>query len=111
LVIVQPEIVPPRTRRQGRQPFHAGVGDELHVAVGEDEKKSECRNPKQIQNPKSQTETLAVWDFRIWDLELASDFGFRDSDFLSPGGACPDERAPLTFARSWTASPRIVSLN
>src|SRR5262249_32425965 len=36
-IIIHPEIPPPGTRRQRRQRFHAGVGDELHVAVGEDE--------------------------------------------------------------------------
>src|SRR5262249_49705674 len=37
LIIIHPEIIPPGARGQGRHRSHAGVRDELHVAVGEEE--------------------------------------------------------------------------
>jgi len=41
--------------------------------------KSEYRNPKQIENPKSQTKKLALSSFCIWEFGFVSDFefGFR----------------------------------
>jgi eukaryotic-like serine/threonine-protein kinase len=50
--------------------------------------KSEIRNPKEIRSKKSEAQKLAVdsdLDIRNSDLELPSDFGFRNSDFRAAG--------------------------
>src|SRR5439155_50475 len=50
--------------------------------------KSEIRNPKQIQNTKSQIPNQAedeVSRIGVWDFEFVSDFGFRISNFESAG--------------------------
>jgi len=52
---------------------------------GEENPKSEIRNPKEIRRPKSESYTtplsVIVFGLRISDFELLSDFGLRISDF------------------------------
>jgi hypothetical protein len=60
----------------------AEVEEQNHV------EKSEDRKPKAERNPKTEVrigkKMLAAFQIRDSDFGLASDFGFRISDFISP---------------------------